>query len=310
MIAILPRRRIGFTLIELLVVIAIIAILVALLIPAVQQVRQAADRTQCTNNLKQLGLGMHSFVDTFMKFPVEGLHSEISWVTQVLPFVEQNNAVVNGVPVPRTTIPLLLCPSRGGRQGGGNDYCGAYSESIQNSQGGKGSINGSTIDGMLIDASNYQSILDPLDGPGGSPTKGLPMAQVTNGAGTSNTLLLAHSILFPANYATFGSSNNDQGWWLTNNNNCFCNMRWTDADGGIFHGYIPDEWEFSEDENHMGGPHFDSAPVVWADGHVSNYPYYYTCCNAKGSANYQADDAVFQSLWSWNRAENTLPPDQ
>lgn len=101
MINIVPnQKKRGFTLIELLVVIAIIAILMALLLPAVQQAREAARRTQCKNNLMQLGLAMHNYEMAFDCFPPgtvnptgpiksteEGYH--MSWTVQLLPFMEQ-----------------------------------------------------------------------------------------------------------------------------------------------------------------------------------------------------------------------------
>jgi prepilin-type N-terminal cleavage/methylation domain-containing protein/prepilin-type processing-associated H-X9-DG protein len=152
-----PIRR-GFTLIELLVVIAIIAILVSLLLPAVQKVREAAQRTQCTNNLKQMGLAMLNFESGFKKLPSGGEGTDFtnfpqgpsqfdnfSFFTVILPFVEQKNVYdqinVNlyyedpGQPVftgpgPgngqaggafKVAIPTYLCPSNPFRPDNGLD---------------------------------------------------------------------------------------------------------------------------------------------------------------------------------------------
>ena len=93
----LERRKRGFTLIELLVVIAIIAVLIALLLPAVQQAREAARRTQCKNNLKQLGLALHNYESTFSVYPMTNAQNYLpntqgfSPQARLLPYLEQAN---------------------------------------------------------------------------------------------------------------------------------------------------------------------------------------------------------------------------
>ena len=85
----MKRQPIGFTLVELLVVIAIIGILIALLLPAVQAAREAARRAQCSNNLKQIGLGVHNYESAHKAFPAGNYQSvHGTWLVGLLPYVE------------------------------------------------------------------------------------------------------------------------------------------------------------------------------------------------------------------------------
>ena len=145
-------RRRGFTLIELLVVIAIIAILIALLLPAVQQAREAARRSQCKNNLKQLGLAMHNYHEMHSVFPYgyfdsNTFHGRDTWMQQLMPGYEQGPAYkkymssnarwVMDTPaeIKDLRVPVLMCPSDpssggfgggGGPRAGGNGFQGNY----------------------------------------------------------------------------------------------------------------------------------------------------------------------------------------
>jgi len=125
------RKKSGFTLVELLVVIAIIGVLVALLLPAVQAAREAARRTRCTNNMKQLGIALHNYHDTHLVFPPgqynrlanEGAPNRACWMQSLLPFMEQTALADSFIPDIQANkmalqwvnheqnIATLLCPT-------------------------------------------------------------------------------------------------------------------------------------------------------------------------------------------------------
>jgi prepilin-type N-terminal cleavage/methylation domain-containing protein len=197
--------RRGFTLIELLVVIAIITVLIGLLIPAVQMAREAASRSQCQNNLKQIGLALHIHHDTYQFFPSAGSpnamipntisgspaigpYQQCSWLYQILPFIEQQAVWKDSQTAPKVPIKTYFCPSRRGPmvlQGGtfaGNaesDYSGsAWKAPIQ---------------------TFFQA----------NPTV-IRITQITDG--TSNTLAVGEKNLCLATMGTGVDGNDEQGY--------------------------------------------------------------------------------------------------
>ena len=190
------NRKKGFTLVELLVVIAIIGILIALLLPAVQAAREAARRTQCLNNLKQLGLAMHNYASSWGTFPPSAIvdrtnqstGNNVSWGIhgRILPFLEQTalGAQVNLVAawdnqsvIHQVRIPVFACPSD------------PQSRRVRDPGGGKPHLYPTTYGFNL----GVYFVYDPATDRGGDGIS-YPNAQVGFDAvrdGTSNTLLAA-----------------------------------------------------------------------------------------------------------------------
>ncbi|MFO0928310.1 MAG: DUF1559 domain-containing protein [Gemmataceae bacterium] len=213
-------RRQAFTLVELLVVIAIIGVLAGLLLPAVQKVREAANRTQCINNLKQIGLAAHNYHDAKKQFPQNhrpgGGAVRIRWFTRLLPYLEQDTLYsrydestnwdsATNAPVTATFVKIGTCPSSpegtrldlnpqqaskwtSPRLFAVSDYAGVYGvhESLISAAAGSSWDTTGTVQAIK----NRFGVLTNENSPYGEKSP-VTLTDVTDG--TSNTLFVAES---------------------------------------------------------------------------------------------------------------------
>src|SRR3954469_5933083 len=219
------RRRSGFTLIELLVVIAIIAILIGLLLPAVQKIREAANRMKCSNNLKQMGLAIHNYNDTNGYLPPGGFNpwgAEGSWPYHILSYIEQDNLARQNTgnnvdPLRYKSGPAVyFCPSRRtpkAVQNQGNrflmDYAGA---TPANSAGSWDQFWYGDIWGMGWVSGQYMGVIARGGYQVGTSNwigTQSTLSSVTDGL--SNTLVVSEKQLNPAAYQS-GDWHDDAGW--------------------------------------------------------------------------------------------------
>jgi prepilin-type N-terminal cleavage/methylation domain-containing protein/prepilin-type processing-associated H-X9-DG protein len=238
-------QRLGFTLVELLVVIAIIGVLVALLLPAVQSARESARRMSCSNHLKQYGLGIQNYHDTYNVYPINATGTagnaipRLTWQVRILPFMEQK-AIFDGVDfnIDQRRLPLL-----GGGQilwGVSPPYTHCPSDPFPKVLSGPraqcnygGSLGSQNVDGLNLSKCHPFKVFEQVM-PGGNPRFGemnpinkarvsgifafsavvLRMADVTDG--TSNTLLVGE-VLPGCQW----NNDNQAGTWINSWGNLF-----------------------------------------------------------------------------------------
>lgn len=266
-------QRRAFTLIELLVVIAIIAILIALLVPAVQKVRDAAARTQCTNNLKQLGLGMHSYHDIYKALPPSRVANDYAtWAVLVLPYIEQDNVfkkwniqttyASQSNQATTVDVPIFICPGRrtvGGKYsndtpaGAVGDYAACA---------GTGTGNGTGANGMMILGTFV------MNGVNVTQYRGTVTLQGTLD-GTSNTLMLGEKhIRATTNFGT----NEDRSVFNSSNANNYRRFAGVASDGSQrplqLPGNLPASLINGISNQAFGGPHTGVCVFVFGDATV------------------------------------------
>ncbi|MBI1346328.1 DUF1559 domain-containing protein [bacterium] len=282
-----PRSRAsGFTLIELLVVIAIIAILIALLLPAVQQARESARRTQCRNNMKQLGLALHNYHDNFQLFPMsyttDGQFTTAtygrSWMMGILPFIDQAplfnqidhsapmaNSTTSPLPTPyspntvvaMTVLTAFLCPSDSGNNQGKlngranitNDYWGVTDyKAVAGNNWAWGNFVYTHPTGR--NATNNNG-LDAGNGWMCRNNRGAAGPFISGlrhfTDGTSNTLLVGEALPGRCIHNT---------WWFFNHTTATCAvpLNYYQKNQSITPGDWPNNYSFASE--HVGGAHF------------------------------------------------------
>ncbi|MEY4179938.1 MAG: hypothetical protein RLY70_3512 [Planctomycetota bacterium] len=225
------KRKMGFTLVELLVVIAIIGVLVALLLPAVQAAREAARRAQCMNQLKQMGLALHNYHDTYQSLPIGMQHSvsRKNWRVSVFPFMEQNalndrldeaasfltpysgsNVILQRLRVPGWNCPSSPCPVFG--QSGSQQAWGGGDPQLADYVGIAGAVTTSPDTTGRNSTSNYSGGIYSASGVLG-PFASYRLADITDG--TSNTMMVGENSNFTrtSGTATRDIRSNYYGAW-------------------------------------------------------------------------------------------------
>ena len=239
------RARDGFTLVELLVVIAIIGILIAMLLPAVQSVREAARRTKCMNNARQIGLAVHNYESAHMAFPPSHINGT-NWIVFLLPYLEQNaiyqlyddslpwHHIQNQAAV-REPIEILICPSNPNSEIqrlddiGNGKFAAASDYSV---------ITG--VARSAFDAGYVQPVRNPIGAV--RPNRPTKVGEITDGL--SNTLFLTEDAGRPVHYNSRGRAPDNVspgGGNLPVVNGRVRGAGWADTSSSIpVHGFTPD----------------------------------------------------------------------